>query len=290
MKHLYQLKNEYFEIKIPDELEAVVKNTILRAEKKMMRSKKLFTFATAAAAVVLVFIGTVNVSPAAAKAMSNIPVIKNLVKVVTFREYSYIDDKHELDIKVPQIDGLENKELENALNANYLEKNAALYDDFMKKIGTEGELNEQYFSIYTDYNIKTDTDKLLVVENIKDEILASGYQTVQYDTIDRINELVLTLPSLFKDNSYVDIISNNIKSQMEKQMKADQDISYFLGEDEINGFVSIQENQNFYINAEGKLVISFNEYEVAPGSMGIVEFVIPTEVIKDQLVSDYYIN
>jgi hypothetical protein len=47
---------------------------------------------------------------------------------------------------------------------------------------------------------------------------------------------------------------------------------------------------NFYINEDGKLVISFNEYDVAPGFMGVVEFVIPTDLIKDLLVSDYYIH
>ncbi|OJT72202.1 anti-sigma factor, partial [Clostridioides difficile] len=33
-------------------------------------------------------------------------------------------------------------------------------------------------------------------------------------------------------------------------------------------------------NKNGNLVISFDEYEVAPGYMGAVEFVIPNKVIK----------
>ena len=34
----------------------------------------------------------------------------------------------------------------------------------------------------------------------------------------------------------------------------------------------------------------FDEYEVAPGSMGVVEFEIPTEVLADILVSNEYIH
>ncbi|MDU5177028.1 RsiV family protein, partial [Clostridium sp.] len=41
---------------------------------------------------------------------------------------------------------------------------------------------------------------------------------------------------------------------------------------------------------EGKLVISFDKYEVAPGYMGVVEFVIPTEILSDSLVSNEYIK
>ena len=41
--------------------------------------------------------------------------------------------------------------------------------------------------------------------------------------------------------------------------------------------------QVFYINSDGKLVIAFDEAEVAPASMGCPEFVIPTEVIQDML-------
>jgi len=52
----------------------------------------------------------------------------------------------------------------------------------------------------------------------------------------------------------------------------------------------ISPNQNFYITEEGKLVISFDKYEVGPGYMGIQEFEIPTEVIADILVSNEYIR
>jgi hypothetical protein len=290
MKKLYELKNDYLNVQIPDELEFLVKKAITKKEKNMKRKKKFLTCTASVAAAAAVFVGTINISPVAAQAMSNVPVLKDLVKVVTFREYHYEDDSHELDIKVPQINGLDNSELEDILNDDYVKENEQLYKEFMEQTGNEDNLNEKYFALYTDYEIKTNTDSLLVVANHKTEIAASGYETVHYNNIDKQNKLLITLPSLFKDDSYIELISENIKSQMKEQTKGDEDKVYFLDDDMADSFTSIKEDQSFYINSEGKLVISFNEYEVAPGYMGIVEFTIPTNVLQDVLASNYYIK
>jgi len=55
-------------------------------------------------------------------------------------------------------------------------------------------------------------------------------------------------------------------------------------------FKAITAKQQFYISDKGKLVISFDKYEVAPGYMGVVEFEIPTEVLQNILVSNKYIH
>ena len=54
-------------------------------------------------------------------------------------------------------------------------------------------------------------------------------------------------------------------------------------------FEKISINQSFYISSNGKLIISFDKYEVAPGYMGVVEFEIPTEILENILVSSEYI-
>ena len=71
-------------------------------------------------------------------------------------------------------------------------------------------------------------------------------------------------------------ISDNIKKQMREQMKADENVKYWLDDKdlpEIN-FKEITDDTAFYINKDGKLVICFNEGDVAPMYMGAVEFVI----------------
>lgn len=73
-------------------------------------------------------------------------------------------------------------------------------------------------------------------------------------------------------------------------MEADSDKTYFISEDDVEPFTQINPDQQFYISSNHKLVISFDEYEVAPGFMGIVEFEIPIEIISDILVGNKYLH
>ncbi len=99
---------------------------------------------------------------------------------------------------------------------------------------------------------------------------------------------------LFKDDQYIRLISGNIKEQMKSQMKDNPDKFYWVhGASDVlptDEFKAIKKDQNFYINKNGKLVIVFDKYEVAPGYMGSVEFEIPTEAIANDLVSRNYIK
>ena len=56
-----------------------------------------------------------------------------------------------------------------------------------------------------------------------------------------------------------------------------------------NGFQEITDEVNFYVNESGKLVIVFDEYEVAPGYMGAVSFEIPTGILTD-IIRDGFIK
>lgn len=291
MKRLEPLINEYKNIEIPGGLEFMVRKTINDFESSRSKKRRVIKFATAVATVAILFVGTVNLSPVTAGAMSKIPVIKNLVRIVTIKEFAYRSDNREIDIKVPKIEGLRDSQLEKFLNEKYLAQNTVLYNEFLERIG-EGELSPMNLALFTDYTIKTNTEDILVVEQLKTEIAASGTMSASYDNIDLKNQIIITLPSLFKDDGYVDVISNNIKAQMlEKTNKAEGIMFFIEGDGTVGGgFDKIAVEQTFYITADSQLVIVFDEYEVAPGSMGIVEFTIPTEVIQDSLVSNMYIK
>ena len=56
---------------------------------------------------------------------------------------------------------------------------------------------------------------------------------------------------------------------------------FWVGQDEVENFERISEDQNFYLNSDNQLVICFDKYEVAAGAQGSPEFVIPTDVIAD---------
>lgn len=300
MKHdsLEQLKKEYMNVPIPEELDFVVKKALKESSKSMNRKnyfKRLRNSAASVAAAVVILTVSVNSSPVFARTLSEVPVVGSIAKVLTFREYITKEGTFDAEIEVPAIQGLENKELEDSLNEKYLDESKKLYDEFMadmkdmKEAGVEGHLG-----VKSGYVVKTDTDRILSVGRYVVNTVGSSSTVFKYDTIDKKDEVLITLPSLFKDDSYVGIISENIKKQMIEQHKADDSKFYWVeGVDEkgvFDPFEKISENQNFYINAEGKLVISFDKYEVAPGYMGVVEFVIPTDILSDILVSNEYIK
>ena len=93
---------------------------------------------------------------------------------------------------------------------------------------------------------------------------------------------MIRLKDLFQENAdYQAVISENIKTQMKQQMTEDENKIYWLNSDiPDENFTSISDDVNFYVNESGKLNIVFDEYQVAPGYMGVVTFEIPTEILK----------
>lgn len=283
-KYLEHLKDEYLEIPIPPEYDAMVERTLKRKNKKTHFQQWTIGLVAAAA----LFVTTVNVSPQAARAISEVPVIGELVKVVTFTEFKKSDQGTNIDLKTPHVSGLGDGTLQDSLNQKYLAENKKLYQDFEKE--TKGYKNG-HLSVESGYEVRTNNDQILSLGRYKVTTQASAAEEMTYDTVDKKNHVLITLPSLFKDDRYIDVISENIKEQMKKQMKEDSNKMYWIGkQDMAEPFKKIKPDQNFYINSKGKLVISFNEYDVAPGYMGVVEFTIPTSVLKDVLVSDIYIH
>lgn len=297
-KKMEILKNEYMNVPIPSELDFIVRKALKEKGVNGIRHKNRFfrikVTAASVAVAFLVFTVGLNTSPVFAKAASKVPVLGSLAKVLTFREYTINEDKYKMDIKIPEIQGLENKKLQRSLNEKYLEENKKLYEKFMSGMEELKKKGGGHLGISSGYEVKTDTDRILSIGRYIVNTVGSSSTVLKYDTIDKKNEILITLPSLFKDERYVDVISENIKKQMEEQYKADNRKFYWVAGIEQKGnvklFEKISKEQNFYITAEGKLVISFDKYEVGPGSTGIAQFIIPAEVLKDILVSDEYIK
>jgi len=288
---LSRLRDEYRKIEIPEELDMIVKDSIYQSKSRKPRKRWPIGIAVAAAALFL-FIVSLNVLPAFAGSVAKVPVLGKIVDVLTFTRFSASSEEqaYDVNIDVPEIVGLDDEQLQNSLNTKYLDEAKRLYDAFMEEIGglEEGQLAHQ--ALDAGYQVKVSTDQLLVIEHWKVETGASGAESVKYDTIDLKNQVLLTLPGLFKDDSYIDIITANIKEQMISQMAEEEGVMYFMDEDDPYAFHQIDANQTFYINEDHKLVIVFDEYAVAPGAMGVVEFIIPTDVIDDALAGRSYIQ
>ncbi|WP_050614968.1 RsiV family protein [Bacillus testis] len=298
---LDRLKEEYMNISIPKELDQVVAQalhvgiTINGAQKKKKKRKTWMAYVCSAiAAAALLLVSVVNISPAAAKSLAEVPLIGKLVEVLAFREYSYNDGQFSADIKVPSIHHMENKGLEHGLNEKYLAENKQLFKDFKEEMEAMKKQGGGHLGVDAGYKVVTDNGQLLSIGRYKVVSQGSASTQIEYDTIDLKRQIFITLPSLFKNEGYVEAISRNIITQMKHQMEKDEDVHYWLDPENdlpyTGVFTKIKKDQNFYVNAQNQLVISFDEYEVAPGYMGVCEFTIPTEVIKRFLVSNEYIK
>ena len=300
---LDELKQEYMSTPVPEELDFIVRKALQESgvthmnqtenQKKHSYKKTKIAAASVAAAFAVMVVGA-NASPVFAATLSKVPVVGSVIKVLTFQEYSVDDDTFQANIKTPAIEGLDNKSLENSLNQKYLEENKKLYEQFQTDMEAQKKNGGGHLGVDSGYEVKTDTDQILSIGRYTVNTVASSSTTMKYDTIDKQNQILISLPSLFKDDKYIEAISENIKQQMVSQHKADPEQMYWVEgiqqEDGTELFENISRDQNFYINADHKLVISFDKYEVAPGYMGISEFVIPTEAIQNLLVGSDYIQ
>lgn len=288
MKQINDWKNEYERISIPPLLNETVNEAVLLHHKKRSRKKVAKMFFLSAAAIVFSFVGVVNASPSMAKAMvRELPILRDIIKVVTFYSIHFESDneKYAVHMSTPHIEGLENEKLSNFLNEKYILENKQLYDQFMKEIDEIRRSSTQVNrSLDMGYEIKTDDDGILSIARYVTEVAASASTKMRFDTVDKRREILITLPSLFKNDEYVNVISRYIKKKMMVDMKEDENKVYWIDQ-----FTNIDPNQSFYINKDRKLVIVFDEYTIAPGYMGVLEFVVPTELLKHLLVSNEYI-
>ncbi|WP_445477567.1 DUF3298 domain-containing protein [Lysinibacillus irui] len=294
-KKLRDLEKQYMEVPIPKELDFVVEKALKQGRKKKKNRIPQWLLGSAAAA--MLFTASLNVSPAMAKTLSDIPVVGSVVKVLTWTEYEVTEDNYDANIKVPSIENLDNQDLANTLNEKYRAEGKALYDQFIAEVGDLKANGGGHLGVDSGFEIKTDNEQILSIGRYVVNTVASSSTVMEYDTIDKENEILITLPMLFKDQQYIKTISENIKEQMRAQIaESNQEKVYWVkgaglaDEDLMEEFTTIKPDQSFYISDQGKLVISFDKYEVAPGYMGVVEFEIPTDVLQEDLVSMKYIH
>lgn len=75
-----------------------------------------------------------------------------------------------------------------------------------------------------------------------------------------------------------DAVSEEILRQMKERIQVNGETYYIRSEEYPEGFERIADDQEYYINEDGLLVIVFEAGLVAPEAAGDVEFVIPADV------------
>ena len=312
MKKMFDLKEEYLNKEMSEDQINAMKTAIEKAKKDSEKNRNVVVFQrvmATAAAFLMAFIILPNTSGTVAYAMSQIPVLGRLVEVVTFRDYQYEDERNSANVEVPELAVAEEeipeetvvtkgvagealieedavKEKKENLQKSMEEINAeirAITEPFIEEFKTNLENEEGYQDLIVESEVINSTSEYFTLKLICYTASASGAEWNYYYTIDLNTGERILLEDIFAEGAdYVTLISENIKVQMEEQMAADENVHYWLHEEmEEFNFTKIAEDQSFYLNENSEVVISFNEGDVAPMYMGVVEFVIPQEVIED---------
>ena len=277
-------REQYEKIYASEELRERVGKIML--ENKKRRISPIKAVAGFAACFLVVCVAALNLSPSLSAAASEVPFLGDIVRVITFGRYEYYEGHYEANIVTPKIEGLGNRELEDKINAtlkadaeNIIEKFEADVEELKKQYGD----SEIFWGVDSDYEIRTDNDRIIVLDVRFTSTAASATTVHKFYNIDKQKGELITLSSLFCDGAdYVTPISEYIKAEMERKNAEGNEI-YWLDDEGTVGFGHISEDQKFYINDSGNIVISFEKYEVAPGACGNPEFEIPHAIVKDIL-------
>lgn len=275
-----KLKENYNNIEIPKELDDVINDAFNESENKKLENNKkdwrrnMKKWYASAAAIGLIIV-SVNASSTFAKSLENIPVIGNIIRVVNFNNYRIDKDGMDVSISLPEVSS-DSKDLEYKLNKEFEKEGKEAYKKYEAEVAElekEGKTTHKSAEIWTESI--AENDKTLSVAIYNTETEASAATSRKIYNIDKKDKTILTLEGMFGNNDYVDVLSKNILSQMKERTKKDSNDVYF-----VDNTFKIKKDQPFYINDKGELVICFDEYEVAPGSAGLVEFVIPSNVVS----------
>lgn len=276
-------------VSAPFGLEKIIEETeIKEMNNKGIHTKLFKKIAFSALGMAAAFMLIFNCIPNLAYALSDVPLLRDVIRVVTFGRFEFQEDGYEAKVITPKIEGLLDKELEEKLNAEFQENADAVIGAFEKDVK---ELKEAFgedtihLGVEANYIVRTDNENVLAIDSYIINMAGSSYTKHSFYNIDKKTGTLIELNTLFKKNAdYVTPISQYIISEMRKQNETDYGY-FWIGKQEegFDGFEKIKEDQNFFINDKGNIVICFDKYEVAAGAQGCPEFEIPNEVIKNIL-------
>lgn len=271
-------RQQYEEIPVPDEAKRRLEEGIRKAKEEkrnVIRLRLIKRVGGTAAAAMVALTVLVNASPAVAQAMERVPVIGAIAKVVTFRTYEDSRENAGAQVNIPQIEGEGQQPEANQAIEEYANRLIQMYEEEIQAGGENGN-----YGLDSTYDVVFENQKYVSIRIRSTLTMASGTEFVKVFNVDKATGQVVELKDLLcGDEAVMAGISENIKAQMEAQMATDENVTYFLNSDTPEwDFKGIDGDESYYFNENGQLVIVFEEYEVAPGYMGAVEFVIPESV------------
>lgn len=269
-------REEFSSVPLPPDLEEHLREGI-RQGKKRRKMQTIRRTLGSCAACFLLMVGALNLSPTVANAAADLPIVGSLFQVLTVRQFQDVDDDRTLTVQQPQITGSQlsdriNQEIQERVDAKIAEGEAAIQaykQAFLETGGTEEEWQKtrgEFCEINVDYDILYQSaDRLSFVLDTYTSLYSFQREQFFYN-LDLSLDRELTLEDLLGEN-WVEICNESIREQMAEA----EDPSVFFTEEE-GGFVTVDENTQFYLNELGQPVVVFPRYTIAIGAMGIVEF------------------
>ena len=193
----YELKKSYDTSQMPEKEVIKMKEKMnqAKAEKKNKHNKTIITrIWVGAAAAIAAFVILPNTSPSVAYAMEQIPLLGNLIEVVTFRDYQYSSDRNNADVNVPKLVpetvastekttedpvGENLKKSTDEINAEIEKISDSLIAEFKQNMNNEG-----YQDIMIKHEVINTTDDYFTLKLMCYQAAGSGYEMDYYYTID----------------------------------------------------------------------------------------------------------
>ena len=95
---LKELEKQYKDVPVPKELDAIVEASLNKKPQKRKKHVPKWVFSSVAAAAI--FTAGLNVSPTMARNLADIPVLGNVVEVLTFVNYELEEESYSANIEV----------------------------------------------------------------------------------------------------------------------------------------------------------------------------------------------
>ena len=286
------LKQEYKQVTVSEQALTAVQQGIQRARQEEQKEQKErekqrplhhLRYGKVAAVAALAVVAVLNLSPQAAVAVASAPALQKVVQIITLNRYDFEAETshYAAHIETPELSASGDAKLQSSVGEintevqAYADQMIAQFEQDMKQQGG-------VYGLDILYNVVTDTDNWFTLQVTTVETMASGAETRRYYNLNKKTGAYVKLADLFPEKAdYVTVLSDVIKQQMKQRMAEDEAQIYFIDSDMPEfDFTQIAADQSFYCNGDGQLVIVFQEYEVAPGSMGCPEFVIDEAVVN----------
>lgn len=259
-------KEKYNSIEAPESL----RKSVDRMFNSKARTIKYLS--SGVASVFVVFTVMLNINPAFATSLATNDFMKPIVNILTGNIFEFHENNMDAKIVSPVIEGIADEKLEKQINEEIKNMADELIEEFKSESDLLKEIDENaHLGIESSYIVKTNNEDVLSIDIYVVNTVGSSSTVHKFYNINKHTGKIIKLKDNFEcEEDYLEIISKYIEKQMiEQNLEKGYDI-YFAKYEDIYKLIS--QNESFYINEKGNVVITFDKYEVGPGSTGCPEF------------------